>query len=162
MTGRDERVMAAFQELGERSTQQRQAIAEKLVALGEAGEAFSAETLLEDLRRSNSSIGRATVFRTIDKLVQRKVLDRIDFADGERCYRLCESEHHHHHLTCRLCRRVVEFELCLPKAKLDAIGHRARFTIEDHEISLFGLCDKCGRKAVAATTVAATTVARAR
>jgi Fur family transcriptional regulator, ferric uptake regulator len=141
------RIMSAFQEFSERNTQQRQIIAERLIALGEAGEAFSAEALLEDLRRCNASIGRATVFRTIDKLLQCKVLDRIDFADGERCYRLCDNERHHHHLTCRICHKVVEFELCLPKAKVAAIGQRAHFTIEEHEISLYGLCEKCGKKA---------------
>ena len=135
--------MAAFREFSERSTQPRHVIAEKLVALGETGEAFSVETLLEELRRSDSGIGRATVYRTIEKLAQLKVLDRIDFADGSRGYRLCGTKGHHHHLTCRACHRVVEFELCLPQAKIDAIGRREGFTIEDHEISLYGLCDAC-------------------
>jgi Fur family transcriptional regulator, ferric uptake regulator len=141
-----DRVMAAFREFSARNTQQREIIADRLVALGEAGEAFSAETLLTDLRLISPSIGRATVFRTIDKLVQLKVLDRIDFAGGERCYRLCDKEQHHHHLTCRICHRVVELELCLPSAKIEAIGQREHFTIEDHEISLYGLCEKCGKK----------------
>jgi Fur family ferric uptake transcriptional regulator len=140
------RLMAAFQEFSERNTRQRRVIAERLAALGEAGGAFSAEALLEDLRRSNSGIGRATVYRAIEKLVQVKVLDHVDFSDGERCYRLCESERHHHHLTCRICRRVVELDLCIPQAKIDAIGRREGFTIEDHEISLYGLCDACREK----------------
>jgi Fur family transcriptional regulator, ferric uptake regulator len=140
------RLTAAFQEFSERNTRQRRVIAERIAALGETGEAFSAETLLVDLRRSNSGIGRATVYRAIEKLVRIKVLDHVDFSDGERCYRLCESERHHHHLTCRICHRVVELDLCLPQAKIDAIGRREGFTIEDHEISLYGLCDACGEK----------------
>ncbi len=141
-----DRILAAFKEFSERSTLPRQKIADKLVALGEAGEAFSIETLLEELRQSDPGIGRATVYRTIEKLAMLRVLDRIDFADGSRAYRLCESEEHHHHLTCRICHRVVEFDLCLPQAKIDAIGRREGFTIEDHEISLSGLCGECKGK----------------
>ncbi len=143
-----DRILAAFKEFSERSTLPRQMIADKLVELeaGEAGEAFSIETLLERLRKSDPRIGRATVYRTIEKLAQLKILDRIDFADGTRCYRLCDSEEHHHHLTCRTCHRVVEFDLCLPQAKIDAIGRREGFTIEDHDISLSGLCGECQGK----------------
>jgi len=143
--GKTERVMAAFQEFSERTTQQRQEIAEHLVALGESGDAFTAEALLADLKHGGSGVGRATIYRTIDKLVHLHVLDRIDFADGDRWYRLCENERHHHHLTCRKCHKVVEFELCLPQGKIDAIGVREHFTIEDHEISLYGICDDCKR-----------------
>ena len=121
-------------------------IADELVALGEAGEAFSIETFLERCRRSDPGIGRATVYRTIETLEQLTVLDRIDFADGSSGYRICESEEHHHHLTCRICHRVVEFELCLPQAMIDAIGRRENFTIETHEISLSGLCGECRRR----------------
>ena len=140
-----ERLVAALVEHGERNTRPRQAIAEAIAVLGEAGEAFPVEKLIESLKRDKSGVGRATVFRTVDKLVQLKVLDRIEFADGERWYRLCDTAEHHHHLTCRICHRVVELELCLPKTKIEAIEQRERFTIEDHEISLFGLCEKCTR-----------------
>jgi Fe2+ or Zn2+ uptake regulation protein len=63
-------------------------------------------------------------------LVQLHVPERTDFVDGERWYRLCENEYHHHHLT-RKCHKVVEFELCLPQGKIEAIGKRERFTIEN-------------------------------
>ncbi len=147
MLTKADRVAEAFREFSARNTKQRQAIADGIVALGEAGKAFPAEALLTELRLASPGIGRATVFRAIDKLARLKILDRIDFADGERWYRLCDSPAHHHHLTCRVCHRVVELELCLPKAKIEAIERKERFTIEDHEISLFGLCEKCSKKA---------------
>lgn len=117
-----ERIVSAFGEFRKRSTTQRQTMIRVLVALSEEGKSFTAEEVLEDLHKAAPGIGRATVFRTIDKLVQRKVLDHIDFADGDRRYRFCESEQHHYHLTCRQCHRVVEVDLCLPQAKLDALG----------------------------------------
>jgi Fur family ferric uptake transcriptional regulator len=143
-----ERLTSALAEVGERNTQPRQAIAKAIAAMGETGEAFPVERLIGELKSEKSGVGRATVFRTVDRLVRLKVLDRIDFADGERWYRLCDTDEHHHHLTCRVCHRVVELELCLPRTKIEAIEQRERFTIEDHEISLFGLCEKCSLKAL--------------
>jgi Fur family ferric uptake transcriptional regulator len=141
-----DRLTAALLEASERNTRPRQAIARAIAALGEKGGAFSVEELIKELGRAKSRIGRATVYRTIEKLAGLKVLDRIEFADGARAYRLCDSEKHHHHLTCTSCHRVVEFDLCIPQAKIDAIGRRESFTIEDHEISLYGLCAKCRGK----------------
>jgi Fur family ferric uptake transcriptional regulator len=140
-----ERVREAIGAIGVRATQQRKAIAARLVSLGESGEAFTAESLLAGLNKEGAGIGRATVFRTIEKLVSLGLIDRVEFADGERWYRLCSGEHHHH-LSCRLCHKVVEVELCLPEAKIAAIGAREGFTIEGHEISLFGICDECRAK----------------
>lgn len=141
-----ERVEAALDAISERTTKQRHEIAERLIALCDSGEAFTADELFSSMRADGSGIGRATVYRTIDKLVKLCLIDRVDFADGEKWYRICSSGRHHHHLTCRKCHRVVEIDLCLPEQKLLAIGVREHFTIEEHEITLFGLCEACKKK----------------
>ncbi|HVP18587.1 MAG TPA: Fur family transcriptional regulator [Spirochaetia bacterium] len=139
----EKRINAAFQELGERRTEPRRAIAKNLIRLGHAGAAFSADELLKKLRRTNPRIGRATVYRSIDKLVRMKVLDRIEFADGTHSFRLCESDGHHHHLACTKCHRVIELDFCLESDMIAAIGKRESFEIDDHSITLFGLCREC-------------------
>jgi len=139
----EKRISQAFEELGERRTEPRRAIAKNLIRLGQAGSAFSAEELLQKLRRSNPRIGRATVYRSIEKLVRMKVLDRIEFADGTHSFRLCESDHHHHHLACTKCHRVIELDFCLESKLIAAIGKKESFEIDDHSITLFGLCQEC-------------------
>jgi Fur family ferric uptake transcriptional regulator len=139
----EKRITEAFLELGERRTEPRRVIAKSLIRLGQSGAAFSAEDLLKKLRRSNPRIGRATVFRSIEKLVRMRVLDRIDFADGTHSFRLCESDRHHHHLACNKCHRVIEVDFCLGSGQIDAIGKQASFEIDDHSITLFGLCRQC-------------------
>jgi Fe2+ or Zn2+ uptake regulation protein len=141
----EKRITAAFHEFSERSTQPRQVIARSLVRLGKSGAAFSAEDLIRKLHRSNPRIGRATVYRSIEKLVRMKVLDRIDFADGTHCFRLCGSDSHHHHLACTKCHRVVDLDFCLDENQIATIGRQQRFSIEDHAITLFGLCRDCRR-----------------
>jgi Fur family transcriptional regulator, ferric uptake regulator len=139
----EKRISAAFREFSERSTLPRQVIARGLVRLGKSGAAFSAEDLLKRLHRSNPRIGRATVYRSIEKLVRMKVLDRIDFTDGTHYFRLCGSDGHHHHLACTGCHRVVDLKFCLDEETIDDIGRRESFSIEDHAITLFGLCKDC-------------------
>ena len=139
----EKRISEAFLELGERRTEPRRVIAKDLVRLGRDGRAFSAEGLLKRLRRTNPRIGRATVYRSIDKLVRMKVLDRIEFADGTHSFRMCESDHHHHHLACTKCHRVVELDFCLDSDRVAAIGKQQDFEIDGHSITLFGLCSDC-------------------
>jgi Fur family ferric uptake transcriptional regulator len=137
------RITAAFNELSERSTQPRQVIARTLIQLGKSGAVFSAEDLITKLHKSNPTIGRATIYRSIDKLLSMKVLERIDFADGTHFFRLCESDGHHHHLACTSCHRVIDLEFCLDEDRIAAIGRQQDFSIEDHAITLFGLCKDC-------------------
>jgi Fur family ferric uptake transcriptional regulator len=149
----EKRITAAFKTFSERSTQPRQVIARSLIRLGKSGAVFSADELIKGLHRSNPRIGRATVYRSIEKLVGMKVLDRIDFSDGTHYYRLCGSGRHHHHLACTRCHRVVDLHVCLEESQIAAIGRQESFMIEDHAITLFGQCRECragraGRPAV--------------
>ena len=130
----EKRITDAFAGPGGRQTEPRRMIARGLVRLGRSGSAFSAEELLTRLRRSNPRIGRATVYRSIERLVRRKVLDRIEFADGTHSLRLCENEHHHHHLACTKCHRVVELDFCLDPARIEAIGRQQSGSIAGHSI----------------------------
>ena len=139
----EKRITEAFR--GERRTEPRRIIARNLISLGQAGSAFSAEDLLRRLRRTAPRIGRATVYRSIEKLVRMKVLDRIEFADGTHSFRLCSNERHHHHLACTKCHRVVELDFCLESGQIAAIGRQQSFEIDDHSITLFGLCKDCRR-----------------
>jgi Fur family ferric uptake transcriptional regulator len=138
-----DKVYAAFHELSQRNTRQRKLIAERLIALAQNGGDFTTDDLWQDLRQLDSHIGRATVFRSVEKLVDIGLLNRIEFADGTHHYRVCDANHHHHHLTCTKCHRVVEVDLCLPTEQLAEIGDRTDFAIEGHSLTLFGRCPDC-------------------
>jgi Fe2+ or Zn2+ uptake regulation protein len=136
------KIYAAFDELSQRNTRPRKLIAERLVALADSGEDFTTDDLWLELRQSEPHIGRATVFRSVEKLVDKGLLDRIEFADGTHHYRVCGGTHHHH-LTCTQCHRVVEVDLCLPNEQLNALGDKNNFAIEGHSLSIFGRCENC-------------------
>jgi len=139
----EEKITSAFREFSERSTQPRQVIARNLIRLGKSGAVFSAEDLIKRLHKSNPGIGRATVYRSIEKLVRMKALERIDFSDGTHFFRLCASNGHHHHLACTNCHRVLDLDFCLDKDQIATIERQQSFSIQDHAITLFGLCKVC-------------------
>ncbi len=137
-----EKIYAAFDEVSQRNTRPRRLIAERLIELADKGEDFTTDDLWQELRQVEPKIGRATVFRSVEKLVEMGLLDRIEFADGTHHYRVCGGTHHHH-LTCTQCHRVMEIDICLPQEQLAAIGERTHFAIEGHALTLFGRCENC-------------------
>ncbi|TCL75294.1 Fur family ferric uptake transcriptional regulator [Hydrogenispora ethanolica] len=143
----EERIENAVKKMGTRNTQPRQIIAEKMKELGRTGALFSAEELWQELRRTHPEIGRATIFRSIEKLVEFKVLDRIQFEDGDHYFRVCCLEGHHYHLACTRCRRILEFENDSAAQQLSIIAKQANFDIEKRALTIFGCCEACRKNA---------------
>jgi Fur family transcriptional regulator, ferric uptake regulator len=138
-----EQIYAAFDEVSQRNTRPRQLIAERLIELAGSGADFTVEDLWRGLRQVEPRLGRATVYRAVEKLANMGLLARIEFADGTHHYRVCGGNEHHHHLTCTQCHRVVDIDLCLPAAQFATIGNQEDFVIEGHALTLFGRCRNC-------------------
>jgi Fur family ferric uptake transcriptional regulator len=136
------KIYAAFVGASQRNTRPRRLIAERLVELAESGTDFTIDDLWQELRDGEPRLGRATVYRSVEKLVNAGLLDRIEFADGTHHYRVC-GDNHHHHLTCIRCHRVVEVDVCLPVDQFAAIGQQTNFAIEGHSLTIFGRCEDC-------------------
>ncbi len=124
---------------GERVTEQRLAIA---AALAAAGRQVSAAQLYDSIRRSEPPIGRATVFRTLERLVEAGVARRLDAEGRASSYVACQPEHHHH-LSCSSCGGVEE----IPESWVAPLARRATrelgFEIEDARLDFYGRCRRC-------------------
>jgi len=106
---------------------------------------FTADDLLRDLKNAEATIGRATVFRTLDLLVRLGYLTRIP--DGERkAYAVCDrGGDHHHHLICSTCGQVLHLEECPIAAMLSELESRTGYQIEHHRLEVAGICPACRR-----------------
>jgi Fur family transcriptional regulator, ferric uptake regulator len=116
--------------------------AARLAGLAASGQDFRVEDLWRDLQQYDPRLGRTTVFRAVEMLVNMGILNRIEFSDGSHTYRAC-GDSHHHHLTCKKCHRVVDVEVCIPEGQLAEIGLKNHFEIEGHSLVLFGICADC-------------------
>ena len=104
---------------------------------------FTAADLLADARTGGVSVGRATVFRTLDLLTERGALERIDLPTGEHAYVACAPHEHHHHVVCRQCGKSVEVDDSGLASVVREIGARSGYQIDSHRLELFGLCPIC-------------------
>lgn len=147
-----DKIYAAFEEASQRNTRPRKLIAERLAELAESGTDFTIDDLWQALREGEPHLGRATVYRSVEMLVNAGLLDRIEFADGSHHYRVCGANRHHHHLTCICCHRVVEVDICLPVDQFVTIGNQTNFDIEGHSLTLFGRCGDCRSRKVLPST----------
>ncbi len=124
---------------GERHTTQRDAIAR---VIREAPGPLAVKEIHERARRRSGKLGIATVYRTLKLLVEAGQVHAVTLADGQTRYESANLGHHHH-FHCRRCDRVYD----LPDCPLPEGGHVSvptGYTVEDHEVTLIGLCPKCG------------------
>ncbi len=88
------------------------------------------------------SVGLVTVYRTLDLLAQMGFVRRIHTEDG--CHGYAAANHgHRHHLICRQCGAVFEFEGCELSPFLDRVSRETGYVIEDHLLELVGVCSTC-------------------
>ena len=110
---------------------------------------MSAEDVYGILRENDSEIGLATVYRALDLLSDLGILVRIDFGDGCARYELNTADpkiHHHHHLICLKCKKVIEFEEDLLDELEERVAAKSDFKILNHEVKFFGYCSECRKR----------------
>ncbi len=119
-------------------------------------EHFTAADLESDVRRRRLSIGRATIFRTLDLLVDLHAVERLDLPGGDHAYVVCEPNHHHH-LVCSSCGRSLDIEDHGLRAVVAEIARQTDFEIDEHRLELFGRCSECRARGATGRRDAATT-----
>lgn len=109
---------------------------------------FSAEELYKKVVKKNSSIGIATVYRTL-KLFQEAGLARMSqFGKGEARYEHNYLHGHHDHLICRQCGKIMEFENPVIEKLQKQIAKKHHFKVTSHRLEMFGICSNCISKQV--------------
>lgn len=122
---------------GLKFTRQRRAIAEVFYA---SGKHLSLQELLEMAREQESSIGYATVYRTMKLLADGGLAVEHQFADGQARYEPAEEGHHHDHIICVECGRIVEFEDDEIERRQDDIAERNGFRVAAHKLEIYAQC----------------------
>jgi Fur family ferric uptake transcriptional regulator len=124
---------------GERVTRQRLLIAN---ALAGAGRQLTADQLYLNVRRQVPGIGRATVFRTLETLVDAGVARRLELDGHVYAYVACLPEHHHH-VACTRCGRVEEIDEAYITPIAQRLARDLGFEIDDARLDFYGRCAAC-------------------
>ena len=127
-------------------TPQRLAIADVLLG---SDRHLSAEEIAGELALRGTAVGTATVYRTIDVLLESGLVIERDFGEGFRRFEPSRDAPHHEHLLCSACGAVEEFrDERLERITTEAAESRG-FVRHRHRLVIHGLCRACQRRETA-------------
>jgi len=131
-----------LKERGLKTTSQREDIARVFLS---ADRHISVEELYNEVKQVNPRIGYATVYRTVKLLTECRLAVERHFRDGEARYEGTEG-HHHDHLICERCGKIVEFEEPRIDALQSQVARRLGFRFTGRKMELYGICPGCQRR----------------
>jgi Fur family ferric uptake transcriptional regulator len=111
-----------------------------------AGESCALTALeIEDvLRAQGTPIGRASIYRVLELLVEHGLVQRLTIDPGQARFEVVDpSGEHHHHLLCDSCGRLVAFDDPGLEQAIDRLADRLGMRIEHHDVLLRGSCRRC-------------------
>ncbi len=102
---------------------------------------MSAEDVYKLLLEAHEEIGLATVYRVLTQFEAAGLVNRHHFEGGHSVFELNEG-HHHDHIVCNQCGKVVEFFEETIERYQEKVAKKAGFSIRDHSLIIYGDCTK--------------------
>jgi Fur family transcriptional regulator, ferric uptake regulator len=121
-------------------TAQRLAIADVLLT---SERHLSAEEVAQEVSARGRNVGTATVYRTIDTLLESGLVVERDFGEGFRRFEPARDVPHHEHLVCTQCGRVEEFRDERLERMTTIVAESRGFMRQRHRLVIHGVCKDC-------------------
>lgn len=136
--------------MGTYNTKQKAAIFELLRE--NEGKHFTADDIISSLSSDNISIGKATVYRYLEKLVSENVVRKYEISKSDAaCYEYLGGEEssmcsNHYHLKCTICNKLFHISCRNLNSISEHILSEHRFKIDKSKTVFYGICEKCGKE----------------
>ena len=133
--------LASLADAGYQKGAARRAVVE---CLGAQRCALTAQEIEAALRERGQSVGRASIYRTLEQLADLGLVHRLDLGTGVASYEpAAAGGEHHHHLLCDRCGRLVAFEDPELERAITSLARRREFEVSALDVTLRGLCSRC-------------------
>jgi Fur family ferric uptake transcriptional regulator len=105
---------------------------------------FDADQLILEARGAGLNISRATIYRTLAKLVDAGLLRRIEVG-SRTVYEHDYGYPQHEHMFCERCGKMIEFQNEAIQSALQNVCAAQHFQVTGHTLVVRGVCEQCNR-----------------
>ena len=103
-----------------------------------------AQEIHRELVARGERIGLASVYRVLDVLTEKRLVQRVDLGDGVTRFEAVRDEvDHHHHIVCDDCGRIEPFADQRLERVLRDVEESSGYAVAGHDIVLRGACSSC-------------------
>jgi Fur family transcriptional regulator, ferric uptake regulator len=104
---------------------------------------LSADDLVDLIKREDHRLSRATVYRTLQWMIEAGIARKVDFGEGR--FRFEHSYRHprHFHLICKTCNRSYEFLSSDIETLVEEVAAARGFTARQSVVQIYGTCEAC-------------------
>jgi Fur family ferric uptake transcriptional regulator len=112
---------------------------------------LSADDLVDIIRKEDQRISRATVYRTLQWMVDAGIARKVDFGEGRFRFEHSYRQPRHFHLICKTCHQSFEFLSSDIEGLIEEVAGARGFTPSQSVVQIYGTCEACrtGRPAAA-------------
>ncbi len=96
-----------------------------------------------DITQNFENISRASVFRTLNLFLEIWAIRKIDIWENAFSYELNDENHHHEHMKCMNCNKIISFHSDNICNKIFSEAKKMWFEIKSHNIWVMWTCKKC-------------------
>jgi len=104
---------------------------------------LGADALVDLVRREDPRISRATVYRTLQWMVDAGIARKVDFGDGKFRFEHAYRHPRHFHLICRTCQQSSEFLSSDIEVLIEDVAAARGFVPAQNVIQIYGTCEQC-------------------
>src|SRR5258705_7417991 len=103
---------------------------------------LSADDLVDLIRREDQRISRATVYRTLQWMVDAGIARKVDFGEGRFRFEHSYRQPRHFHLICKSCSRSFEFLSSDIEALVEEVATPGSFSPSQRVVQIYGTCEE--------------------